>query len=29
VDLTMSCGSWDDNLEWDVVPRPEADGESS
>jgi acetyl esterase/lipase len=27
VDLTMSCGSWDECGEWDVVPRPEADGE--
>ena len=25
VDLTMSCGSWDENLDSDVVPRPEAD----
>ncbi|WVQ76602.1 hypothetical protein IAR50_006274 [Cryptococcus sp. DSM 104548] len=24
VDLTMSCGSWDDNASSDVVPRPEA-----
>lgn len=29
VDLTMSCGSWDENMGWDVVPRPEADGEAS
>jgi acetyl esterase/lipase len=28
VDLTMSCGSWDENADLDVVPRPEADGES-
>ena len=28
VDLTMSCGSWDENLAWDVVPRPDSDGES-
>ena len=28
VDLTMSCGSWDDNADSDVVPRPDADGES-
>jgi acetyl esterase/lipase len=27
VDLTMSCASWDENGEVDVVPRPEADGE--
>lgn len=27
VDLTMSCGSWEENMAWDVVPRPEADGE--
>ena len=27
VDLTMSCGSWDECGDWDVVPRPEADGE--
>ena len=27
VDLTMSCGSWDENMEWDVVPQPKADGE--
>lgn len=26
VDLTMSCGSWDDNADSDVVPRPDADG---
>ena len=26
VDLTMSCGSWDENAALDVVPRPEADG---
>ncbi|WWD08180.1 hypothetical protein V865_006291 [Kwoniella europaea PYCC6329] len=25
VDLTMSCGSWDENAATDVVPRPEAD----
>ncbi|EIW68552.1 hypothetical protein TREMEDRAFT_71836 [Tremella mesenterica DSM 1558] len=25
VDLTMSCGSWDENSNLDVVPRPEAD----
>ncbi|ORY24120.1 hypothetical protein BCR39DRAFT_547659 [Naematelia encephala] len=25
VDLTMSCGSWDENAESDVVPRPTAD----
>ncbi|ODN88482.1 esterase [Cryptococcus wingfieldii CBS 7118] len=25
VDLTMSCGSWDENASSDVVPRPEAD----
>ncbi|WWD21877.1 hypothetical protein CI109_106365 [Kwoniella shandongensis] len=25
VDLTMSCGSWDENADSDVVPRPEAD----
>ncbi len=29
VDLTMSCGSWDENQKTDVVPRPEADGMSS
>lgn len=28
VDLTMSCGSWDDNADSDVVPRPDADGQS-
>lgn len=27
VDLTMSCGSWDENADSDVVPMPEADGE--
>ena len=27
VDLTMSCGNWEENMAWDVVPRPEADGE--
>ena len=26
VDLTMSCGSWDENSDWDVVPRPSAGG---
>ena len=26
VDLTMSCGSWDENAQVDVVPRPVADG---
>lgn len=26
VDLTMSCGSWDENADSDVVPRPETDG---
>jgi acetyl esterase/lipase len=26
VDLTMSCGSWDECLDTDVVPKPEADG---
>ncbi|OXH31143.1 esterase [Cryptococcus neoformans] len=25
VDLTMSCGSWDENADSDVVPRPETD----
>ncbi|TXT13416.1 hypothetical protein VHUM_00783 [Vanrija humicola] len=25
VDLTMSCGSWDDNADSDVVPRPAPD----
>jgi acetyl esterase/lipase len=25
VDLTMSCGSWDDNGDMDVIPLPEAD----
>ncbi|KAK8846560.1 hypothetical protein IAR55_005646 [Kwoniella newhampshirensis] len=25
VDLTMSCGSWDENSDSDVVPRPEVD----
>jgi acetyl esterase/lipase len=29
VDLTMSCGSWDENAETDVVPRPETDGEEA
>lgn len=28
VDLTMSCGSWDENADSDVVPRPETDGKS-
>ncbi len=28
VDLTMSCGSWDENMAWDVVPRPDSDGKS-
>lgn len=27
VDLTMSCGSWDENAQTDVVPQPKADGE--
>jgi hypothetical protein len=27
VDLTMSCGSWDENGPYDVTPRPEAGGE--
>lgn len=26
VDLTMSCGSWEENAHLDVVPRPEKDG---
>ena len=26
VDLTMSCGSWDDCADSDVVPRPDMDG---
>lgn len=26
VDLTMSCGSWDENGGTDVVPQPKADG---
>ena len=26
VDLTMSCGSWDENADCDVVPRPDTDG---
>ena len=26
VDLTMSCGSWEENESFDVVPRPTADG---
>lgn len=25
VDLTMSCGSWDENADSDVVPRPDAE----
>ena len=29
VDLTMSCGSWDENSAWDVVPRPVSNGEST
>lgn len=28
VDLTMSCGSWDENAPYDVVPQPGKDGES-
>ena len=28
VDLTMSCGSWDENAEFDVVPIPGQEGES-
>jgi hypothetical protein len=27
VDLTMSCGSWDENAKTDVVPQPKSDGE--
>jgi hypothetical protein len=27
VDLTMSCGSWDENAEFDVVPIPGQEGE--
>lgn len=27
VDLTMSCGSWDENAPFDVVPQPGKDGE--
>lgn len=27
VDLTMSCGSWDENAPYDVVPQPGQDGE--
>lgn len=27
VDLTMSCGSWDENADSDVVPIPDPDGE--
>lgn len=26
VDLTMSCGSWDENAPYDVVPQPGQDG---
>lgn len=26
VDLTMSCGSWDENAPYDVVPQPGKDG---
>jgi acetyl esterase/lipase len=26
VDLTMSCGSWDENAPFDVVPQPGQDG---
>ncbi len=29
VDLTMSCGSWDTNRKFDVVPTPGKDGESA
>jgi len=29
VDLTMSCGSWDENADTDVVPRPDSDGKPS
>lgn len=29
VDLTMSCGSWDECAATDVVPQPEADGMST
>lgn len=28
VDLTMSCGSWDENQHLDIVPRPNTGGES-
>jgi acetyl esterase/lipase len=28
VDLTMSCGSWDENAEFDVVPIPGQEGRS-
>jgi acetyl esterase/lipase len=28
VDLTMSCGSWDENAEFDVVPIPGQEGGS-
>lgn len=29
VDLTMSCGSWDENAPFDVVPMPSKGGESA
>jgi acetyl esterase/lipase len=28
VDMTMSCGSWDENSKYDVIPMPDSDGES-
>ncbi len=26
VDMTMSCGSWDENAKFDVIPMPVGDG---
>jgi acetyl esterase/lipase len=27
VDMTMSCGSWDENSKFDVIPMPDGNGE--